>query len=82
MNFDGVVFSDDMMMGALNDFSLEEKVLGFINAGGNIMIFSKYNDDSITAEMIFEIIKKAINDGKISTKRIDKSYQRIQKLFG
>lgn len=83
MNFDGVVFSDDMMMGALNDFSLEEKVVGFINAGGDIMIFSASgNSDSISAKIIFEIIKKAVNDGKISADRIDKSYKRIQKLFG
>lgn len=81
LHFDGLVFSDDMQMGALDKFSLEQKVLGFIEAGGDVMIFSKYFDEKISAKMVFDIIKKAVNSGKISTARINKSYERIKKFM-
>lgn len=81
LHFDGLVFSDDMQMGALDEFSLEQKILGFIGAGGDVMIFSKYQDQKVSAKMVFDIIKKAVNSGKISTARINKSYDRIKKFM-
>lgn len=80
LGFDGLVFSDDMQMAALADFSLEQKILGFLKAGGDVLIFANYNE-FVSSKEIFEIIKNAVLSGKISKERIDESYRRIQRAF-
>ena len=47
LKFDGVVISDDMLMGGLKDFTLQEKVINFINAGGDVMLFSEESYERI-----------------------------------
>ncbi len=82
LNYDGIVVSDDMQMGAIADhYGLETAIYNSINAGVDIILFSNNSVfDPQIAQKSIEIIKKLINDGKISRERIDKSYQRIIKL--
>ena len=41
INFDGVVVSDDMEMGAVrDDYSLEDRVIKAVNAGTDLLVFS------------------------------------------
>jgi len=81
--FDGVVFSDDMQMGAIVDnYGFEDAIVRAINAGCDILIFS--NNGSVYDESVpyraKEIILKAVKDGRISKARINQTYDRIMEL--
>ena len=81
LKFDGVVISDDMLMGGLKDFTLQEKVINFINAGGDVMLFSDYKiDGRRTAELITQLVVDAVGAKQIPKERIEESYERIMKL--
>lgn len=82
LGFDGVILSDDMQMDAVRSYyGLETAIEKTINAGVDILGFannSVYDKDIIPAA--HKIIKKLIDEGRISENRIDKSYQRIRNL--
>lgn len=83
LNYEGVIVSDDMQMGATVDhFGFEEAIIKAINAGCNLLIFSnngrEYDDD--IAQKAVEVIKKAIKEGKITEEEISNSYNRIKEL--
>lgn len=84
MNWQGVVISDDMQMGAITDnYGLELAIEKSINAGVDILIFSnnsfaEYNPD--IAEEAIEIIRNLVLTNKIPRQRINESYNRILKL--
>ncbi len=81
LKFDGVVISDDMLMGGLKDFTLQEKVINFINAGGDVMLFSDYKiDGRRTAELVTQLIVDAVGAKQIPKERIEEAYERIMKL--
>lgn len=81
LKFDGVVISDDMLMGGLKGFSLTQKVVNFINAGGDILLFSDFViGERKTAEYVTQIIVDAVNQKKIPKERIELSYEQIMKL--
>ncbi|MDO5046060.1 glycoside hydrolase family 3 N-terminal domain-containing protein [Campylobacter sp.] len=81
LKFQGVVISDDMLMGGLKGFSLEQKVINFINAGGDILLFSDFRiNGQRTAQYITQIVVDAVSQNKISKERIKESYERIMSL--
>lgn len=81
LKFDGIVISDDMLMGGLKDFTLQEKVINFINAGGDVMLFSDYKiDGRRTAELVTQLVVDAVGAKQIPKERIEESYERIMKL--
>jgi len=81
LKFDGVVISDDMLMGGLKDFTLQEKVINFINAGGDVMLFSDYKiDGRRTAELVTQLVVDAGGAKQRPKERIEESYERIMKL--
>ena len=83
LDYDGVVFSDDMQMQAITKyFGLEYAIEKSINAGIDILLFSnnQLKKDQVTTENIISIIKNKIVSGKIKQERIEESYKRIQKL--
>lgn len=81
LGYDGVVVSDDMMMKGVAGLSLKEQIIRYINAGGDILLFSEFKiDGKRTADVVYEYIKQAVNDGEISKQRIKISYDRIMKL--
>ena len=81
LKFNGVVISDDMMMKGVGDEALAQKVVKFINAGGDILLFSEFKiNNQRTADLVTQIIIDAVNEKKISKERIDASYKRIMAL--
>lgn len=83
MEYNGVVFSDDMQMEAISkQYGLEESIKLAILAGVDILCFANNvpGSQKILPQRIFEIIKTTVAKGEISANRIDESYQRIKKL--
>lgn len=83
LDYEGVVFSDDMQMGAIKrNFSLEEAVVSAVNAGVDILIFSNNQNfkDLVYPDQIISIIENGVRDGEISLLRINESFRRIQNL--
>lgn len=83
LGFDGVIFSDDMQMGAIVDnYGFEDATVHAINAGCDILVFSNNgnNYDETVPYRARDIIFKAITDGRISEETVNQSYQRIMKL--
>lgn len=82
MKYQGVVVSDDIMMGAIaRHYGLETALEKTINAGVDIILVAnnkEYNPHTVTK--IVAAVRKLIAQGKISTERIDESYQRILTL--
>jgi beta-N-acetylhexosaminidase len=82
IGFQGVVFSDDMEMGAVrDDYSIEERVLKAVNAGTDLIVFSNVKSrDPELGVQIHAIIADAVRDGRISRLRIEQAYGRIMLL--
>lgn len=82
LNYNGVVISDDLMMGAIrNEYGLRTTINKAINAGVDILVFANNSiyDPKIVPKA-HNIIKELIEEGKISRQQIDESYARIMKL--
>jgi len=83
LHYNGVVFSDDMQMGAIvKNYGFEEAIKLAINAGIDILCFGNNVKaaDIRTVDDIHSIIKKFVLKGEISKARIDESYRRIIQL--
>ncbi len=89
--FKGVVITDDLHMGAIQQhYNLEEIVIKAINAGNDILLFSNnpnaakgvvnFQRDIHINQKVIAIVEKAIANGTIVEQRIDESYERICKL--
>lgn len=79
--YKGVIISDDILGGDLDNIDFSERIINSINAGVDILYFGlskiKYGD---TASYVVDIITKAVNDGKITRKRLEESYLKITSL--
>jgi len=93
LNFQGVVVTDALEMGAIRDhYSLKDVVVRAINAGNDILVFSRNSAASINSEKdddwnttpqnIVNIIESGISRGEILEERIEESYERILNLTG
>lgn len=82
INFNGVVISDDLDMGAIRlNYTHEQAVELAIKAGVDIILNSNVvNYDEDIAIKTFNIIKKLVQEKRISEKRIDRSFSRIMTL--
>jgi len=83
LDYEGVVFSDDMQMGAITKhYGLDDAVTLAINAGVDVLIFSNNQlyKDMVTPDQVISIIEENVRDGEISLLRINESFRRIQKL--
>jgi beta-N-acetylhexosaminidase len=82
IDFNGVIISDDMEMGAVRDaFTPEERAVKAVNAGTDIVMFSgvKSHDPELGVK-IHAALLKAVCDGRISRARIEKAYGKIMLL--
>jgi beta-N-acetylhexosaminidase len=80
LNFDGVIITDDMEMGAIkNSFGTAAGAVKTIEAGADIVLISHSYDKQKQA---IEALIKAVENGRISEKRIEESLRRIIKLKG
>jgi beta-N-acetylhexosaminidase len=84
LGWKGIIISDDMHMGAIEKhFGLEVAIEKAINAGVDIIMFSNNSKDFYDAkatEKAVGIIKKLVQEGKITEAQIDASYQKIMEL--
>jgi len=82
--YDGVIISDDMQMGAIaNNFGLERAMDLAVNSGVDILLFGSNLDyDPKIAETAFFTLKKLVQEGKVSKKRIREANRRIRALKG
>ncbi|MFK7951398.1 MAG: glycoside hydrolase family 3 protein [Ekhidna sp.] len=83
LKFDGLIISDDMQMGAINnEYGLKESIRMSIDAGVDMLMFANNVKDynMVTATQVHNIIKELIDEGAISTNQIAASYTRIMKL--
>jgi beta-N-acetylhexosaminidase len=82
LGFTGVVFSDDLQMGAINEhYGLEEAVRLAIEAGVDILLFGNNLDyDPEIVPRVVNIIRDLTATGVIDKSRIDESYRRIMRL--
>ena len=83
LDFNGVVFSDDMHMGAITQhYGFEDAVILAINAGVDVLVFSNNIslNDTTNAGGLHDIIKRAVLDGRIEKTQIEASYQRVMSL--
>ncbi|MFH1714082.1 MAG: glycoside hydrolase family 3 protein [Candidatus Nealsonbacteria bacterium] len=83
MNYQGVVISDDMQMGAINkNFGFEESIIKAVNAGCDMLLFSNntYTYDEGLAKRAQEVIFEAVKNGEIEVSRVVEASDRIYKL--
>lgn len=73
--YQGLIISDDMVMGGIKGFTSLDACIKGINAGINMFIFR--NSDEDTLELINQI-EKAVQKGDVDIKNIDYSIQKIQ----
>lgn len=83
LGFNGVVFSDDMHMGAISkNYGFEESVVRAIQAGVDVLMFSNniFADELTDANSLHAIIKRNVQIGAIPESRIRESFDRIINL--
>ncbi|UOQ92870.1 beta-N-acetylhexosaminidase [Halobacillus shinanisalinarum] len=77
-DFDGVVITDDLTMGAITDhYNVAEAPVQTVKAGGDLLLVA-HNPNLIST--VFDKLKAAVEDGEISENRIDESVERITHL--
>ncbi len=82
LGFDGVIFSDDMQMGAIADnYGFEDAVVRAVEAGVDVIaIGNNLAYDPEIASKTIDILAAAVSDGRLSEARIDASVRRIMAL--
>ena len=83
LHFDGVIISDDMQMGAIdNEYGLREAIRLSLLAGVDILMFANNVSDEnrVSASTIHAIIKDLLFEDIITREQIEASYARIMLL--
>lgn len=82
LGYNGVVITDDLMMGAIDKYyNFDERIVQAIKAGADITLIAAAKDpDADNARAARKAVLDAINRGELSEERINQSYQRISKL--
>lgn len=78
LHFDGVLFSDDLEMGAISrNFEPEEAVFRSVDAGVDVLLFSRRKDLPVGA---FELLVREAGRSAKLRERMEKSSKRIEDL--
>jgi len=78
MNYDGVVMTDDLTMGAITkQYGLAEAAVAAIDAGSDIVLVAHGYDNE---RQVFEALRSAVRNGRLTEARIDESVRRILTL--
>jgi beta-N-acetylhexosaminidase len=84
LGYQGVIISDDLLMGAIvKQFTLEEACVLAVQAGVDILLASNNSpegDDPHLFHRIYETLLKAVEQGRISSRRIESSWSRVLAL--
>lgn len=77
LGFEGLIFSDDMIMEAvLKDRTIEEASRLFLDAGGDVLVIS----DKARAKLVFDHIYEDLKSGSFSEEELDQKLYRILSL--
>ena len=80
MGFDGVVFTDDLTMGAVsNTYGMGEAAVLAVEAGCDVVLVCHGRDNLQAA---YEALLDAVDSGRISQQRLNESVYRILTLKG
>ncbi|MFC5703533.1 beta-N-acetylhexosaminidase [Cohnella faecalis] len=78
LGFQGVVFTDDLTMGAIaKNYGIGEAAVRAIQAGGDIVLVGHGYDNG---KLVFDKLVQSVRDGKLTESRVDESVERILKL--
>jgi len=78
LEFDGVVITDDMTMGAIaRNYGIEEAALHSFLAGSDLILVAHGYD---TARKVYDRLLQAAKDGELQESRLDESLRRIISL--
>lgn len=77
LGFEGVIFSDDLAMGAIKDMSADEIAVRCLDAGHDMLLFCHHRDDQRKA---FDAVQNAIKNGRLDEDSIMQKISRILKL--
>ena len=80
LEYDGVVFSDDMQMHAISKhYGFEQSLKMAIEAGVDVLMFANMVEENErkTPTQIHDAILEMVNAGEITRERIETSYLRI-----
>jgi beta-N-acetylhexosaminidase len=83
LGFEGVVVSDDLLMGAIvNEYGIEEAALLALQAGVDMLLISENNpaDDGTIAGRVLKTIERAVTAGTLSRPAVEDSLARIRRL--
>jgi beta-N-acetylhexosaminidase len=82
LNYDGVVITDDLEMGAIRtNYDLEATIINAIAAGNDILLFSQSDQARMDLpERVFAVVEAAIASGELDVDSIVQSYGRIVTL--
>jgi beta-N-acetylhexosaminidase len=83
LGFEGVVVSDDLLMGAIvNEYGIEEAALLALQAGVDMLLISENNpaDDGTIAGRVLKTIERAVAAGTLSRPAVEDSLARIRRL--
>lgn len=82
LGFEGLVFTDDLNMGAIQaHYSLEQSVELCVRAGADVVLHANvmHYEPEIGRRTI-AILKQLIEAGRLSPERVEQSYQRVMTL--
>ena len=75
----GVILSDAMEMKAISsNFSVEEIVEKFFNAGGDMILLS---EGTKNFNVFYEALEKLVKEGRISESKLQKSVEKVEHLI-
>lgn len=78
LNFEGVVITDDLIMGGIREnYKLEEAAVEFFKAGGDIALIGNHREDFTNS---IRALRQAIENDEISIEDIDEKLYRILSL--
>lgn len=78
LNFDGVVITDDITMGAIvKNYNVGDAAVVSVNAGSDIILVGHGSDNQVS---VIRALKNAVEGGTINEERVDESVYRILKL--
>ena len=78
MNFDGVVITDDMTMGAIvENYDIGEAAVKSVLAGADIILVCHDNEKQVK---VLEALKQAVIDGSLSEDLLNQHVYRVLKL--
>ena len=78
LNFQGVIITDDLEMGAVGNYNSPEKIgIQAVNAGADILLVCHNYE---TQKKVCDAVLNAVQRGEISEERINQSVRRILKM--